>query len=133
VPGIGAQLFELLTLAIPVAAITWTVTHEEIFRELRDGFKRKIDEARSLTARKFFYAFTCEFCFSFYVSIAAVALTHFTLLYPDWRGYFVSVFSIMWIANLYMSLYARLKLDIRRERVEIEGQEREHEFSEHGR
>lgn len=33
---IAEQLLKLLILAIPVACIAWTVTHEEIFREPRE-------------------------------------------------------------------------------------------------
>ena len=32
----GADLLTLLVLALPVAAIAWTVTHEELFREVHD-------------------------------------------------------------------------------------------------
>jgi len=119
-PTAGAQLFELLVLAIPVATVAWTVTHEEIFREPREWCKRRSEIGRSLLQRKLFYLFTCEFCFSFYMAAGAVALTRFQLLYAGWRGYSVSLLSLVWIANLYMSLFARLRLDIKKERVEIE-------------
>ena len=32
----GGDLLTLLILALPVAAIAWTVTHEELFREFHD-------------------------------------------------------------------------------------------------
>ena len=32
----GADLLNLLILSLPVAAIAWTVTHEELFREFHD-------------------------------------------------------------------------------------------------
>jgi hypothetical protein len=37
-PGMsfGLQVALLFVLAIPIASITWTVTHEEIFREPRE-------------------------------------------------------------------------------------------------
>jgi hypothetical protein len=120
VPTSAAQLFELLVLSIPVAAVAWTVTHEEIFRELRDWCKRRSQVSRILLQRKLFYLFTCEFCFSFYVAACAIAVTRFQLLYAGWRGYLVALLSLVWIANLYMSLFARLRLDIKKERVEIE-------------
>ncbi len=81
-----------------------------------------------LAQRKLFYLFTCEYCFSFYVTAVLLALTHFRLLYPDWRGYVISLFTLVWIANLYMSLFARLRLDIKHERVAVENDEDE----EHG-
>lgn len=46
-------------------------------------------------------------------------ITRYKLLYQDWRGYLIGGFALVWIANQYMSLYGRLRLDIRRERVEI--------------
>jgi len=69
--------------------------------------------------RKFFYLFTCEYCFSHYVSAATVLTTGFHLLLPDWRGLVVAWLSCVWVGNLYMSLFGRLRLDIKRERVEI--------------
>lgn len=119
------QLFTLLILAIPVATIAWTVTHEELFRELRERCKLKSETSRILLQRKMFYLFTCEFCFSFYVALAFVAIARFHLLFLDWRGILIAVLSLVWIANIYMSVYARLRLDIKKERIElsdVEGQ-----------
>jgi hypothetical protein len=76
-----------------------------------------------LWKRKFFYLFTCEYCFSHYVSIAAITFTDYKLLLSDWRGYIIAGFSLVWIANVYMSLYARIKIDIKKEKTEIEALE----------
>ena len=81
----------------------------------------KDDQASS----KLFYLFTCEYCFSFYVTAVLLAITRFRLLYPDWRGYMISLFTLVWIANVYMSLFGRIRLDLKRERVEIEEEENE--------
>lgn len=116
-------LIALLVLALPVASIAWTVTHEEIFREPREWFVRQSQRRRKLWQRKFFYLFTCEYCFSHYVAIAIIAITRFTLLYDDWRGYLVSFFALVWVANVYMSAFGRLRLEIKHERVEIEAAE----------
>jgi hypothetical protein len=51
-------------------------------------------------------------------------ITRFKLLYADWRGYLVSIFALVWVANVYMNIYARVRLDIKRERVEIAVQEK---------
>jgi hypothetical protein len=118
-PSARQQVFYLLMLAIPVTTIAWTVVHEEIFREPRNWCKRKSETSRSGLQRKFFYLFTCEYCFSFYVAAGALLITRFHLLYPDWRGYLVSWLSLVWVANMYMSFYGRIRLDIKRERVEI--------------
>jgi hypothetical protein len=115
----GRNLLNLLVLALPVAAIAWTVTHEEIFRELHDYCTRRSQQDRSLFSRKFFYLFTCEYCFSHYVSAGAILLTRFSLLFDDWRGYLISWLAVVWVANHLISLYGRLRLGIRSERLEI--------------
>lgn len=58
------ELILLFVLAMPVAAVAWTVTHEDVFEEARDYCTRRSRNAESLLARKFFYLFTCEYCFS---------------------------------------------------------------------
>lgn len=115
-----AQIIYLFLLAIPVACIAWTVTHEEVFREPREWCVNKSKNGRHLYTRKFFYLFTCEYCFSHYVTIGMLFLTHFHLLFMDWRGYILSGFSLVWIANVYMSLFYRIRIDIKKEKKEIE-------------
>ena len=116
---LGLQLVWLLVLALPIATVVWTVTHEEIFREIRERCERASSKCRSLTARKFFYIFTCEYCFSHYVTVAALAVTGYRLLLDDWRGVVIAFFSLVAIANMYLSLFGRLRVDIKHERVEI--------------
>jgi hypothetical protein len=115
----ASAVAQLLVLALPVAAITWTVTHEELFRELHDYFVERSTAAASMASRKFFYLLTCEYCFSHYVSAGAIALTGFAILFDDWRGYLIAWLSLVWVANHYISLYGRLRLGIRSERLEI--------------
>lgn len=116
---IRLQLIWLFVLAAPVSSIAWTMTHEELSRELRDWCQSRSQDCRRLLERKFFYLFTCEYCFSHYVSAATVLTTGFHMLLPDWRGLAVAWISCVWVANIYMSLFGRLRLDIKRERVEI--------------
>ena len=40
------------------------------------------------------------------------------MLYDNWIGYVISFFSLVWIANIYMSLYNRVRLDMKSERIE---------------
>jgi hypothetical protein len=108
----------LLLISIPVACVAWTVTHEEIFREPREFCKRYSEEGKQIFVRKFFYIFTCEYCFSHYITIIFLIITKFHLLYPDWRGYLISGFSIVWIANNYMSLYNMIRVDIKKDNIE---------------
>src|SRR6187431_958240 len=124
---ISEQVAWLFILAVPIASIAWTVTHEEIFREPREWCVQRSKTCRSLVQRKFFYLFTCEYCFSHWITLLALLMTRFTLLFSDWRGYVLAGFSLVWIANLYMSLFGRLRLDIREERLEIENLEAEKE------
>ena len=42
---------------------------------------------------------------------------------PGWRGALLAWFTLVWVANVYMSLFGRLRLDIKRERVEIKAEE----------
>ncbi len=68
VSALTVQLLWLLILAIPIASVAWTVTHEDVFRETRDYCKEKSGSARKFWQRKLFYLFTCEYCFSHYVT-----------------------------------------------------------------
>jgi hypothetical protein len=113
----------LFVLAIPIACIAWTVTHEEVFHEPREWMTARSERARSIWVRKFFYLFTCEYCFSHWVTIAFLIITRYKLAYTDWRGYLIAGFSLVWVANMYMGLFGRLRLDIKREKVAIAAEE----------
>src|SRR5688572_7838659 len=108
------QVALLFILAIPTACIAWTVTHEEVFREPREFCVKKSKEGSTILVRKFFYLFTCEYCFSHYIAIGMLFLTGFQMVFDDWRGYIISGFSLVWVANLYMSLFSLLRMDIKR-------------------
>ncbi|PJJ80087.1 hypothetical protein [Mucilaginibacter auburnensis] len=122
-PVLSVQVAWLFLLAIPTACIAWTVTHEEVFREPREYCVQQSTNCKSIAARKFFYLFTCEYCFSHYVTIFMLILTGFKFLLPDWRGYLLAGFSVVWIANMYMSIYAIIKIDIKKERVALKKEE----------
>ena len=113
------QAFWLIILAIPIACIAWTVTHEEVFKEPREFCVSKSKTSKPLIYRKFFYLFTCEYCFSHYVTLFMLFITDYKLLYNDWRGYLIAGFALVWIANLYMSLHLLLRQAIVKEKTEI--------------
>ena len=117
------QFAYLLLLALPIACASWTVTHEEVFREPREFCKKMSEKCKPLPARKFFYLFTCEYCFSHYVTAFFLILTRFTMLYDGWRGYLIAWFSLVWIANVYMSIFNLLRLDIKHENVVLATEE----------
>ena len=112
------QIIYLFLLALPIACIAWTVTHEEIFREQREFCDRKSKECRTLLQRKFFYLFTCEYCFSHYITLFLLIITRYHLLYYNWRGYLIAFFALVWIANIYMSLYGFIRVGMKKEGME---------------
>jgi hypothetical protein len=119
------QIFGLFILAIPIATIARTVVFEEVFREPREFFERQAKSARSAAVRKFFYLFTCEYCFSHWVTLLVLLVTRYKLMYDDWKGYLVAFFSLVFVANAYLNLYARLRVDITSEKKAIEVKEKE--------
>ena len=122
--SLTVQLAWLLFLAIPIACVAWTFTHEELLKEVQAYCLKKSETSKRWYQRKFFYLFTCEYCFSHYVTVGFLAMTGYHLLLDDWRGLVIAGFALVWIANVYMSIFGRLRLVIRSERVEIEMKEK---------
>jgi hypothetical protein len=118
-----SQVRDLFLLAIPIACVSWTITHEEIFKEPRDFCIRQYKSARSVLRRKFFYPFSCEYCFSHYVTIFFLVLADYHLLFDDWRGYVIGGFALVWIANLYMSLFQLLRVGMKKEKMDADIEE----------
>ena len=114
------QIVGLFVLAIPIACVARTVVFEEVFREAREFCQRKSNACNTLLKRKFFYLFTCEYCFSHYVTVLFLVITRYKLMYDDWRGYLVAFFSLVFVANGYMNLYSRLRVDITSQKKDIE-------------
>ena len=114
------QIIYLFLLALPIACIAWTVTHEEVLREPRDYCVKKSKEGRNLFQRKFFYLFTCEYCFSHYITAFFLVITHYHLIFTDWRGYLIGGFALVWIANIYMSIFGRIRIVLKNERLEAQ-------------
>lgn len=114
------QITNLFLLALPIACIAWTVTHEEVFREPRQFCIDKSKTCKTLLERKFFYLFTCEYCFSHYVTIFIILISNYTLLFSDWRGYLIGGFSLVWIANIYMSIFGLVRVGMKKEKMEAD-------------
>jgi hypothetical protein len=108
-------IYWIFILALPVACIAWTVTKEEIFREPREYCIARSKDRSNILLRKIFYMLTCEYCFSHYITLGVLVMTGYKLLYADWRGYIIAGFSIVWIANVYMSLYNIIRIDLKKE------------------
>ena len=116
--SLGMQTAYLFLLAIPVACISWTVTHEEVFREPQEFCKKYATEGHSFFTRKFFFLFTCEYCFSHYATLFFLIITGYRILYDNWRGYIIAFFALVWIANIYMSLFGFIRVGLKKEGVE---------------
>ena len=123
--SIQLQIQWLFVLAIPVACVAWTITHEEVFKEPREYCINQSKKGGTLLKRKFFYLFTCEYCFSHYVTALFIFLAEYKLLLDDWRGYIISGFAVVWIANIYMSLFGLIRTDLKKEKTEIKALENE--------
>ncbi len=114
------QIFWLIILSLAIASVAWTVTQEKIFEELREFCVDRVKTARAILTRKFFYVFTCEYCFSHWVTLFFLILTDFRLILPDLRGSVIAFFVLPWVANQWMSLYRRLRVDIKLEDARAE-------------
>src|ERR1017187_7779840 len=112
---IGLQITWLFVLAIPVASVAWTITHEEVFREPREYCQGRCKNAHSILERKFFYLFTCEYCFSHYVALFFLIITRYHLLYNGWGGYLIAFFALVWVTNVYMSLFGFIRIGMSKE------------------
>ena len=119
------QIIWLFVLAIPIACISWTVAFEEIFREPREYFIKQSKQGKSLLMRKLNFLMTCEYCFSHYITILFLLLTDYKLLMNDWRGYIISGFAIVWIANMYMALFSLIRFGIKKQKLEADVKEQE--------
>jgi len=120
---LSEQVAWLFLLAIPITCISWTVTHEEIFKEPRNFCSEKSKTCKSIWQRKFYYIFTCEYCFSHYVSIAFLIITQYHLLFADWRGYLIGGFALVWIANIYMSIFGFVRVCMKKEKMDSDIEE----------
>ena len=122
---LSTQVRDLFLLPLAIACISWTITHEEVFKEPRDFCIAKSKNSKSIFVRKFFYLFTCEYCFSHYITIFILIITGYHLLFSDWRGYVIGGFALVWIANIYMSLFAFVRVGMKKEKMEADIKEKE--------
>ncbi len=122
--SLNQQILTLFILAIPVACVAWTFTHEAVLREFQDYCKGQC-QTGPWFRRKLFYLFTCEYCLSHYITAFFLVITRFKLVFPGWRGYVISLFALVWVANQYMSIYDRLRLDIKKEHISINTQQQQ--------
>jgi len=53
------------------------------------------------------------------VAIGILLITKYTIFFDHWRGYIISFFSVVFVANVYMSLFGKIRIDIKKEKDEI--------------
>ncbi len=120
---LSLQIQNLFLLALPIACVAWTVTKEEVFREPREFCYKKSRNSSTILKRKFYYLFTCEYCFSHYVTAFFLIITKYQLIFSDWRGYLIGFFALIWIANIYMSLFGFLRVSMKAEKMDADLEE----------
>ena len=92
----------LFVLGIPIACIARTVVFEEIFREPREWcIKSQTCRSSSASSSTSSPASTASATGS---RPAFLILTRFKLMYDDFRGYIISFFSLVFVANISESL-----------------------------
>jgi hypothetical protein len=103
------QVIWLFVLAMPVACISWTLTKEELIREVHTYLvAERSNLDNSLVTRKLCFLVTCHYCLSHYVALFFLILTRFQLLCSGFRGYLIAFFSVVWVANFYMVIFRNL-------------------------
>jgi hypothetical protein len=103
----------MILLALVVACITWTITNEEIFRELRDVLRAYAHDDRvAFWKRKLAYLPTCQYCFSHWIAVGVLWMKGFNL-YSGWSGYFLTLFVIVALANGIMTVYELFRQFVR--------------------
>ena len=50
-------------------------------------------------------------------------LTKYHLLLDDWRGYLIGYFALVWIANVYMSIFGFIRVGMKREKMDADIEE----------
>jgi hypothetical protein len=113
------SLVWLVVLSLPVACVSWTITHEEVLREPREWFAQRSRDCCHWWQRKLCYMVTCEYCLSHYVAAVFTALTGYRLLLLDWRGYLLGWLALVAVANVYLSAYSRLRVEIHKEKAQV--------------
>jgi hypothetical protein len=117
-------MYYLLPYILLVIAISWTMTQEFVFADLRKYTERKGKQYRSLSSNgkispsrrfvlhlywRFYYLFSCEFCNSFWSTLLVVLL-----FYKNFDMNLILVHATIWmVSNLLMSIYMWIRLKIK--------------------
>lgn len=121
--GPGLQVASLLLLGIPVAGMAWTVTHEEAFREPRPCCQKESAQAGSFVLGKFFYLFTCEYCFRHDVAAGVLLRIRLTAAVYGLAGILCCLLRSRLDGQPVQEHLQPTALDIKHEQVEIKADE----------
>ena len=47
-------------------------------------------------------------------------ITQYHLLFEDWRGYLIALFALVWIANIYMSIFGLVRVGLKKEKMQAD-------------
>ena len=109
-------------LAVPVAPCSWTIAQTEIFRRFRELVGRWAKRKPESTPRALLaYLPTCYYCTSHYVGEAFMVLAFLggastetlKLGYPSAWGYIISSFTLIGVANVYLTGFNILRVVLR--------------------
>ena len=106
-------MLEIALLALTVACVSWTITKEEISREVREFFARLSKSHGNIVVRKLAYLPTCYYCTSHYVTLAVLLLHPVKLVSDGWQGYVFAGFTSVLVANVYLTLFNVLRAWLR--------------------
>jgi hypothetical protein len=114
------ELVAVCLVAIPVACVSWTIAKEELFREFREWCKANglaCEKIKNRIGRfimvKLNYLPRCYYCTSFYVCEVFILLTGVKFVSPGWQGAVCAWFAVVFIAQVYLTLFNLLRVALR--------------------
>jgi hypothetical protein len=114
------ELVTICLVAIPVACASWTIAKEELFREFREWCKANGVACEKIKNRiirflmvKLNYLPRCYYCTSFYVCEFFILLTGVKFVAAGWQGAMCAWFAIVFIAQLYLTVFNLLRVALR--------------------
>lgn len=111
----------VLVAVLIVSCVTWTITQEEIFKEVREWLRSQ-SAGSGWLIQKVAYLPTCHYCFSHWVTILVfVILRSHEPRSIGWMWYF----PVVWMANHSMTIYGYLRQV--QKRCSYEAKEREYQ------
>lgn len=94
------MLIQFVLAVLAICTIAWTVTQEEIFKELRSWCLDRREASSSAFLRKLLYLPLCHYCLSFWVTAAYVSFVGLPWLWA---------LPLIWISNVVMTAYGLLR------------------------